>query len=371
MDPITQGALGAIAGQALTQQNKKYSKLIPITLIAGLAGMSPDLDVLIRSNKDPLLFLVYHRQFTHSLFFIPLGALLCCLALHPTIGKRYQLNRWHSYFACMAGYATHALLDACTSYGTLLLWPFSHQRFAWNSIAVIDIAYTLPLLLGIFLSIKYKSSWPARAMMIWAVLYPSLGYMQQLKAEKAAQIHLEKKFSLQSHRPQHTHIKQHSISAKPSMSNIVLWKIIYESNDFFYIDAIKVGLFESVEEARYLPGSAIKKLSISRDLPWLDPNSQQAKDIERFTWFSMGYVAKATANLIKTNSFKDSDAASQIRIIDVRYSIVPNEINPLWSIGLRPNAEITDHASYDSHRDASATVRKKFADMLFGREPQR
>ena len=41
--------------------------------------MAPDLDVLFQSPTDPILFLEFHRQFTHSLVFIPIGALLVFL----------------------------------------------------------------------------------------------------------------------------------------------------------------------------------------------------------------------------------------------------------------------------------------------------
>ena len=70
MDPLTQGLIGAALPQSLC--NKKY--LLVAGSLGMLAGMSPDLDVLIRSSSDPLLFLEYHRQFTHSLLFIPFGS---------------------------------------------------------------------------------------------------------------------------------------------------------------------------------------------------------------------------------------------------------------------------------------------------------
>jgi hypothetical protein len=50
--------------------------------------MAPDLDVLISSRTDPLLFLEYHRQFTHSLVFIPFGAGLVALAIWALLGRR-------------------------------------------------------------------------------------------------------------------------------------------------------------------------------------------------------------------------------------------------------------------------------------------
>ena len=73
MDPVSQGVLGGVAGQLVSTRQEKVAACI----IAGLAGMAPDLDVLLRSSTDPLLFLEYHRHFTHALVFIPFGALLC------------------------------------------------------------------------------------------------------------------------------------------------------------------------------------------------------------------------------------------------------------------------------------------------------
>ncbi|MCV5224382.1 metal-dependent hydrolase, partial [Escherichia coli] len=81
--------------------------------VLGVAsGMAPDLDVLIRSSSDPLLFLEYHRHLTHSLLFIPFGSFLCALVLYPLFAKRRELNFQQSWFYCALGYSTHALLDA-------------------------------------------------------------------------------------------------------------------------------------------------------------------------------------------------------------------------------------------------------------------
>ncbi|MGH7830674.1 MAG: metal-dependent hydrolase, partial [Candidatus Binatia bacterium] len=70
MDPITQGLLGGVAAQSL------YRKPVPrfVPWVAAVSAMTPDLDLFIRSKEDPLLVFEYHRQFTHSLVFIPFGA---------------------------------------------------------------------------------------------------------------------------------------------------------------------------------------------------------------------------------------------------------------------------------------------------------
>jgi inner membrane protein len=82
----------------------------------------------------------------------------------------------------------------------------------------------------------------------------------------------------------------------------------------------------------------VAKLDIARDMPWLDQASQQARDIERFRWFSNGYIAR--------------DPVFPNRVIDIRYSMIPNELAPLWSIELHPEARRDEHVRYLVHRDA-------------------
>ena len=81
MDPITQGTVGAAFAQSAANKNNIFR----IGLIGFLAGLAPDLDVVIRSSTDPILFLEYHRQFSHSLFFIPFGSLIVALLIFPLL----------------------------------------------------------------------------------------------------------------------------------------------------------------------------------------------------------------------------------------------------------------------------------------------
>ena len=141
MDPVSQAVLGASVPQAVSNK----TRIAAATLFGALSGMAPDLDALIRSDTDPMVYLEYHRQFTHSLVFIPIGGLLCALVMHWLFARRWKLNFGFTYICCTLGYATHGFLDACTSYGTQLLWPFSDERFAWNTISIIDPMFTWPL----------------------------------------------------------------------------------------------------------------------------------------------------------------------------------------------------------------------------------
>ena len=77
MDPVSQGVIGATFSQSFFRREK----LFPVGVAGVISGLSPDLDVFISSSIDPLLFLEFHRQFTHSLIFIPFGALAVTLIL--------------------------------------------------------------------------------------------------------------------------------------------------------------------------------------------------------------------------------------------------------------------------------------------------
>ena len=135
MDPISQGTVGA----AFAQSAVGKKNIAKISVVGFLAGLAPDLDVLIQSPTDPVLFLEYHRQFTHSLFFIPFGALIVAALIFPLVRKHLSFKT--TYAASFFGYATHGLLDACTSYGTVLFWPFSNERITWNNISIVICIY--------------------------------------------------------------------------------------------------------------------------------------------------------------------------------------------------------------------------------------
>ena len=146
MAPLSQGIVGSVAAQ----QKSSKEKILLITIIGFLSGMAPDLDVFIRSSHDPLLAIEFHRQFTHSLIFIPFGGFICGTFFYHVLTKRRGMSIKETYLYCTLAYASHGILDACTSYGTQLFWPFTNDRVAWNMISIIDPLFTLPLLFLIY-----------------------------------------------------------------------------------------------------------------------------------------------------------------------------------------------------------------------------
>ena len=345
MDPVSQGVLGAAAAQTASSSVTAHQlpnarprqSLWLAGFVGAFAGMAPDIDVLIFSSTDPLLFLEFHRQFTHALAFIPIGALLCAAIAKGLV--RQRLSFAHTYLLCFLGYATHALLDACTSYGTQLFWPFSDTRIAWNNVSVVDPLFTVPALLLVVLAVTRNRQSLSLCALGWMLGYLLLGVVQRDRAlEFGAQL-----------AEQRNHLPSR-LEVKPSFANLLVWKLVYEANDHYYIEGVRTGFNLS-----HIGGERVPKLNLSTHFPWLTPDSQQARDIERFRWFSDDFLAP--------------DKYHPHGIVDVRYSMLPNEVRGLWGIKLDPAADLQTHVEFYADRTLSADRRARFFNQLFA--PQR
>ena len=331
MDPITQGTVGAAFAQSTANKNN----ILRIGVIGFLAGLAPDLDVLIRSSNDPILFLEYHRQFSHSLFFIPFGSLIVALLIFPLVKKSMSLKT--VYIASFLGYATHGLLDACTSYGTQLFWPFSNERVTWNNISIVDPLFTIPILILVGTAIKTRKKLFSFFAIGWATFYLSLGFVQYERALSTA-IELADSRGHNAER----------LTLKPSFGNLILWKSIYQHEEKFYVDAIR-----TVRSSTWCSGENIRMFNYQYHLPSLDKDSQQRKDIERFRWFSQDYLGFDKEENLVT---------------DVRYSMIPNKIAPMWGLVIDDQKDINEHAIWWTSRSLDQSQLDLFKGMLSGKK---
>ena len=329
MDPISQGTVGAVFAQSAANKNN----IAIIGVVGFFAGLAPDLDVFIRSSTDPVLFLEYHRQFTHSLFFIPFGALIVSVFLFPLVRKSLSFKA--TYVASFLGYATHGLLDACTSYGTLLFWPFSNERITWNNISIVDPLLTIPAIILLIVAVKTSRRLFSIFAVGWIVFYLALGLVQYERA-------LSSGLKLAQSRGH----SAERMTLKPSFGNLILWKSIYQYEDRFYVGAIRAG-----RVLTWCFGESIKIFDYQYHLSDLEKNSQQMRDIERFRWFSQDYLGfDGDKNLVT----------------DVRYSMIPNQIAPMWGLVIDEWKSTNEHAVWWTSRDLNDESLSLFAEMLFG-----
>jgi inner membrane protein len=332
MDILTQGLLGGVLAQSVAKVEEK--KLA--TFIGIFAGLLADADILIRSANDPLLNIEYHRHFTHSLFFIPVGAAIALMLLWPFIKSRISTGRL--YLFCLAGYSMSGVLDASTSYGTHLFWPLSDERVAFNIISIIDPVFTLILLFSLLLGLRIKSKRLAYIGLLLCSVYLVLGFIQLQRAQFLAQELI--------HKRGHVSVKH---VVKPTLANLVLWRSVYRFDNRIYVDAVRVGFFG---ESKIYEGESVKVMATQQDLPGLDPATVLYADIQRFTRFSDGFIA--------------FDPSQKNVLGDIRYSMLPVSAKPLWGIVI--NAEHPqEHADYRFFRDNSNEIRQTFINMVLGR----
>jgi len=329
MDIVTQGLVGATLAQALAPERHHRRA----TLIGLGAGGLPDADALIAGAADPLLQLEFHRHFSHALAFIPFGAAVATLLLWPFLRNAIPLQRIYRYALC--GYAPGGLLDACTSYGTHLFWPFSANPVAWSLIAIVDPVFTLALALPLGIGLYRRRR--ARLGLALALAYLALGLVQHQRAETAAtDLALQR-----GHDPEY-------VLVKPTVGNIVLWRAIYTVEDSIWVDAVRVGTNE-----RIYPGTHRTLFVPDRDMRWAAAGSRARRDADRFVAAASGFAV--------------SYSGQAQRLGDARYAMLPTEIAPLWGIEFDSTATAAA-PRFITTREMTPATRSQFLTMLLGRD---
>nr|WP_299344855.1 metal-dependent hydrolase [Allomuricauda sp.] len=223
MDSLTQIVLGAAVGEA-TLGKKVGNKAL---LYGAIAGTIPDLDVMANFFTDTITAIELHRGFSHSIafsvMFSPiLGWLVNRLERKANLGWK----PWAKLF--FWGLFTHPLLDAFTTWGTQLFWPFK-IRLAFNSIFVIDPLYTMPFLILTLTVLFYKRDSKTRRRLNTTGLALSTGYLLLTLVIKEV---VYKKFE-QALKDQG--IKHSKISTRPAPLNTILWNANIETPDSYLI----------------------------------------------------------------------------------------------------------------------------------------
>lgn len=98
-------------------------------LIAGLAGLLPDIDILFSFLFPGFIF---HRGITHTVW-VPLALLLIFMILRSI--KKH--NSAKIFLMCSIGIASHIILDFVTAGSMKLLYPLTNASFAVNLIPTL------------------------------------------------------------------------------------------------------------------------------------------------------------------------------------------------------------------------------------------
>ena len=218
MDSVTQFVLGASIGHVV--MGKQLGRTASI--VGGVLATLPDLDVFYPFADDVADF-TWHRGYSHSLFVMTIATPLFA-ALFWRLWPRASCHKWRTLSTVFLCFTTHAVLDACTVYGTQLWLPFSDHPVALSTVFVIDPLYTLPLLVGVLLTLcSPRSTRAAGLALALSSVYLLTSFIIRIHVDTVAQ-----KAMAMAELSNATHL---SIAAP---FTTLLWRIVVVDEDNYY-----------------------------------------------------------------------------------------------------------------------------------------
>ncbi|HKX30903.1 MAG TPA: metal-dependent hydrolase [Blastocatellia bacterium] len=338
MDTITHGILGAAISQSVLMRRLPRGA----GLIGALAAMAPDLDIFIRSSTDPTVGWVFHRHFTHSLIFIPIGGLIAAL---PFLwAGRYRDHKLPVILASMIAYASHGQLDSLTNYGTQLLWPFSDYRVAWDSIGIVDPIYSIILLIGVVLAARTGRIRPARIAFVVSSLYLCFGGWQHFRA-------LEVQKQLIAERNQQA---QH-VRVMPAMGWLIYWHSVYLADGRLYADGVRTPWFR---RSQILEGGSTDAVTFEDLPPAAQSNPEARRRFQILYWFGDRLLGAIPDQPVMAGMADMAGAAPAVG--DMRITASVEGLTPLWGLQF-------DSTSGAAERwNPPPTNRRHFGDLIRG-----
>lgn len=268
MDSVTQIALGATVAE-VTIGKKAGNKAI---LWGAVFGTLPDLDVTLGVFFDQVQMLGIHRGLSHSILFSVLAAPLFGLFLQKFHRKTdISFIKWS--IAVFLILITHIFLDACTVYGTQLFKPFSNYPVGINSIFIIDPVYTLPMFLGLLITLFIKNKklrWKINVSTLsFSTIYLIISIIIKFYSQSIFIDNLNEK-----------DIKYDKIITMASPINIVMFNGMAICDDKLYVGTYSI--FDN--------DKIINFQLINRNSQLID-KYKNSKPVRKLNWFSKGFYS--------------------------------------------------------------------------------
>ncbi len=299
MDSITQVVLGA----AVAEAGFRRSLGGRATLFGGFCGLVPDLDLVV-ALVDPWADLVHHRAWSHALP-VQLAAAPFFGWLGHRFGKKRGSVRQWAHLAAWA-LVTHSLLDLFTSFGTQLWLPFTNHRYAWDGAAIVDLVYTLPLLVALLASIRKHRRRLIRGALAFTTAYLLLGTwsMDVARARGVEAMRAE------GFEPEH-------VRALPTLFNNQLFRVVGRRGDDFRLVYVS-----------HWNDDPLHPQPLRSDD---DPRIRAIRASERgqiFDWFADGLVLARREG-------------EDVTLIDLRFGTPASPLSPLFAVRSEAGAPLT------------------------------
>ena len=224
MDSITHIALGACIGEAAFSKQIGKKALI----LGAIAQSFPDVDIAASLWLSPTENLLFHRGFTHSIFFGLIAAIPLAFSVKKILHLQIFSLTKMSVFFCLQIWL-HALLDTCNAYGTGLFEPFSHQRFSFHLLFVADPFFSLSIVIAFVALIILRNNHSTRRKWLFAGFIPAAAYLFYTIFNKVS-IDNKIEQSLSDR-----HISYNSVIITPTPFNSLLWYVVAAADSGYFI----------------------------------------------------------------------------------------------------------------------------------------
>lgn len=273
MDSLTQIVLGGAVAAAIAPARHRRA-----ALLAGAAlGTLPDLDsFFIKPFTDnPVTLMTVHRSFSHSLLVLPFVGLLIWWLFKRRGGRVADSpGRW--FWAMQLALITHPLLDAFTVYGTQLWWPLPPQPTSWSSVFIIDLGYTLWLLVACGIAWWAAERALAQRALVGGLLLSSAYLGWSLLAKQMVDRDAARALAAMG-------LADAPRLSTPTPLNTLLWRVIVMTPTGYLEGQHSLVADKGAMTFRSFP-SDVKALAEARDIP----------AVQRLQWFNGGFMRAQT-----------------------------------------------------------------------------
>ena len=293
MDSITQATLGALVGECVLGRKLGWKA----AAWGALLGTVPDLDILLFPLLDEIQELKFHRGISHSLLVTIFAPFLLAKPL-AHLWRNAGVERREAWWLVLWIWSSHVLIDCFTTYGTQIWEPFSDARVSLNNMAIIDLFFTTPLLLGVVAALFFPREgkvrlWIGRGAMGLAGLYTLFSFGMKGWATTRFSDALTDRVARDG-------IQGELVAVAPTMSNVFLWRGLVEREEEYL-----VAYWTPFDRGEPMVWDEVRK---SRDLAG---EFAEERWMEALDWFSRGHwVARAIPG----------EGSKSVQVIDVRYA---------------------------------------------------
>ncbi len=266
MDSLTHIVAGSLTAQYIS---KNKESRVPL-LLGAIAGTIPDLDVLFLPLYDEATKLLVHRGFSHSLLFVLIASPVFAWVIKNIFLRKNKIGFREILKIFLFSMSGHILLDTMTNYGTQVFYPFSDARFSFRTISVVDLSFTIPLLIALILLIFLKNVRNRKIILnsalFFALLYLSSGIIIKQYVN-----------SVISDRITEKNINSEKFITTPSLMTSLLWRSVIKSENGYY--ETWYSLFDDKEPQLHLIKTDEEALA----------NFRESEALKTLIFFSEGY----------------------------------------------------------------------------------